>query len=827
MKKILFILSLSLVCVTTYVHAESEDFGKVGVDRILVSPISPTSIKINAAFFNLSSADIPVHVEASVTDTYSKAQYKNINLITSDTIDRDLVIPKRVNSFEKEYTYNIPEIPKKDSYKIELRVVDTHENILYERQSEVVTLGNTLVSNLSKIETTSWFQYDGKKYGLQDGPIVDVSKKDSAFYAVEVNNTSTSSVKVYVDYSTRKYALETSEFVKNADASVTVEIPKKSKKIIQIPAKYIQEGGTYEGKIDISMHDGDTVVALKTEEFRYMIGGSFVVVTDAQLGTSSVSLSISKTLFDSTIELTQAYLDSTSSNQVIGEYVDKQYTFDIDFLNDAGSVIGTQTTQVNWGNINPTLQVPITAASLEPKDVSQIRVTVKDFNNAELYTGTFDVMPTTIAKGFASLTQKSIALITLFILVILAAIGYGVNRHKLWLVCLLICAALLAYVSYTRVSAFPGISSGNFTMSAFTDGGIDAGSHPLCWNHGYRGLTMQAVSFPSPSDTFTCGQTVQVRLDPTNSTCGNTPSTTYFYVSGFNGLTVSNGAGGTVPVGGSAMVYYRGIGAFPLTVTFNNGFTGNATLTGHYYNINGACASTAGDVTLTFKNVTCSQSCTCNGRDSVCKNGAVTSTTTNAAACQLGVACGTSVSGTNGTFTYTVSNKVGNLTYTDTDSGAAITNPYTKNVAVGQTITQKTTITDLFDNSKAYSVCSITNNGNGGGSSNGGSSSASTTAPRSPRVVTFKSSSPVVNRGTNCTYTWDTQDVDRCTMVVNSHSISLIAPGTSGPVSVPTDDGLNQQATITCTADAVGTSSPAIQVSTTTLCQVLPEVIEH
>ena len=289
MKKIFFIALLSFFCITTQVQAEKEGFGNVGVDKIQATTTSPTSIKINTTFFNLSNVDIPVQVEVSVTDVYSEKTFRNTVKLTSDVLDSNLLIPKRVNSYAKEYVYNIPNILKKNSYRIELRVLDGHENTLYEKQSDVLTLGDVSASNIAGVETKSWFQYDGKKYKLQDGPIIAEKKKDTAFYEIEINNTGTTSLKVFADYSTRKYALQTSIFTKNTDASVSVEVPRKSKKIIQIPAKYIAEGGTYEGKIDLSVQYGDKTIVLKTEEFRYMIGSSFVVVTSAQLGTSTRS----------------------------------------------------------------------------------------------------------------------------------------------------------------------------------------------------------------------------------------------------------------------------------------------------------------------------------------------------------------------------------------------------------------------------------------------------------------------------------------------------------------------------------------------------------
>lgn len=829
MKKILFILLSSFIFVTTNIYAENEDFGKVGIDDIQIKQVNQDLIKINTTFFNLSENDIDAHLEISITDTYSKEQLKNINKITSDVLDQNIVFPKKNNSYKKEYLYHIPQIVKKDSYRIELRVVDNHENVLYVRQSKDITLGNISSPLLSNIITDSKFNYDNNQYDLQDGPIVTESKKDTAFYSVEIENNANENIIILIDYSTRKYASDDINFVKDTDSSVKVDILKKSKKIIKIPVKYTNQPGTHEGKIDLYLEKSEKSILLKTEEFRYMVGDSFITITDANISSSAVSLYVLKTLFDFTTELTEEYLNSTSSNEIIKKFEDSVYTFTVEMLDDKNNVISTQESEFKWKDILPVIDIPLTADSQKNTNISNVKVNVTDQNKTIIYTGTFGV---SLSNVDPIKNKNNIPLIILILITIITIIGYIKNRNKFWLILILIFFSMSVYISYSNISATSAINSGNFSMTSFGTSGISPGSHKNCSAQGYRGVNIQAVNYPSPSETFTCGETVSVELKPVNGVCGNNSTNTYFFMTASQGLDML----GDVRYNSTlkryyVKTYYRSQGgsvvSYPLQFKIHEGYTGDAYVSGYYHQDNGACHSNTQVTTFTFKNITCSKSCVCDGRDSVCTTGSVVSTTTNATECKVAIGCATSLSGNQGTFSYSGTNVIGSPTYVDIDTGDVLNSSHVRNVYSGQTVTQRTKIIDSFDNTEGYSSCSITNDGSGGsGSSTSTATTTASTTQKFPRIVSFSAASPVVEKGNNCTYDWTTEDFDSCSVFINNQSMSLLSPGTAGPLKVSTDNGLNQYANLVCISEYDGFNVEVVLEATST-CQVIPEVIER
>jgi hypothetical protein len=222
--------------------------------------------------------------------------------------------------------------------------------------------------------------------------------------------------------------------------------------------------------------------------------------------------------------------------------------------------------------------------------------------------------------------------------------------------------------------------------------------------------------------------------------------------------------------------------------------------------------------------------CSCSGRTQVCSQGGFATTTTpNSPSCSLQASCTFSTSGTTATFNTIVTNAIGALTYIDVDTGNVISNPYQKQVAVGGSVVQRTRVTDT-DGSTALAVCTAVNtinNDNGTGLTGGTPTSTSTaTSTKKPTIKKFILSNPIVQKGKSCVYNWSVEDVDRCALIINKNNILLDGSGLTGPVSLTTADGNNQRATLTCVSDEL-VPKPEATVATTTLCQVLPEVIER
>lgn len=825
MKKTFSTLALIASFIAIGAHADSSSLGTVGIDQIEITQEVTSAVKIKPTFFNVSDKDQATILEVSITDTYSEAQLLNVDKLTSEVLDAGLVIPTNTTTYPKTYIYALPNISKKDTYRIELRVLDRNRNMLYLKQSDPITLGTDDSVKTANLNLRSRFEYDAKSYGLNDGPIIKSDKKDTAFYVFEVSNVGDESVTISTEYSSRKYAAAGSEFVKNEGAVTSTVIARKSKQTIKIPAKYFDDNGTFEGKIDIFATQGQKTTLLRTEGFRYMIGDSFIVVTDIAVSTTSARLGISKTLFDSATVLTKEVLNSTSSAEIIKAQNDKAYTFILAFKDAAGMDVITHQATQTWAELMPAITLPITLTNKERTKIQQVEVRIVDESGKQMFKDVFAVSSPTVD----AMTGKEISLIVGLVLFILSMIGYITTRRKGWLVCILLFLVGVLYVQYSNIFATSAINSGHFSMTAFANGA----NYPTssgCWEHGYRGLTMSPVHYPSPTYTFKCGSTISVRLDPVNSTCANTAADTYFVITSTKGLTVKDKAYSPSLGKDFVVVYRRDVGGvstpFPIKVVISPGFTGTATLIGYYLQANGQCSSQTTGTIFSFKDITCTTTCACNGRNNVCTRGGVTTTTTKAAECALSANCSVAVNGDQATFTTTVVRGLGTISYKDGDTGLTISNPVTRTIPVGGSVTQNTTVKDAFDDVTAGSSCTATRAGgddNNDDNNNIGDDDMSTTTPDGgdvPTISQFNVTPSIVRKGDQCKFSWQTENMSLCSFRVNGTDMTPSENKNATDVAISTLDGNNKLGILTC----ISSSTPRTTLTASTTCRVNPEV---
>lgn len=242
--------------------------------------------------------------------------------------------------------------------------------------------------------------------------------------------------------------------------------------------------------------------------------------------------------------------------------------------------------------------------------------------------------------------------------------------------------------------------------------------------------------------------------------------------------------------------------------------------------------------------------CLCTGRDLTCTSGVTGKKTVKSKAtqCALGASCGYTITGPNVTFSTYISNALGTVVYKDGVSGNTISSNQTKRILPGQKMVQTTIATDS-DGSTASATCFLETDPNGKnknppctpgtpGCTDGGSrcTPGTTGCPPDrgqtgfddPEILTFIVPIKPVTRRESCGYLWSVRNVSRCTLSVNGTGISLLGNGLNGSSAtyVPATDGNNQRAILTCVAEDLLPLAKAT-VSTTTICQVLPEVIER
>ncbi|MES2623533.1 MAG: hypothetical protein V4576_03960, partial [Patescibacteria group bacterium] len=103
-------------------------------------------------------------------------------------------------------------------------------------------------------------------------------------------------------------------------------------------------------------------------------------------------------------------------------------------------------------------------------------------------------------------------------------------------------------------------------------------------------------------------------------------------------------------------------------------------------------------------------SCTCDGRNYVCKNGAgtVTSTSVNDNQCKFTASCTAQVVNGTVTFGQVLTNVLGNAVYKNTANNVVVNNPSSEPIGLNQTITRNTSITDTYDGVTVTTQCSAT-----------------------------------------------------------------------------------------------------------------------
>ncbi|MES2986237.1 MAG: hypothetical protein V4686_03920 [Patescibacteria group bacterium] len=692
----------------------------------------------------------------------------------------------------------------------------------------------------TRIKDINLLHSNGNIFPLLYGPTIY-----SAEYAKEheeENLATTTSLNVYFESNQSVVANPIITFSRlRSDLSTEIveskplEIKKGETRVIIPLPTFSYVPGVYMGKI--SFREG----FIKSDlNFQYIVGGGSVTI--GMVDVVEVDNSLRFNIFDTPTDLDRVY---DAAGEVLS--TSSLYTVSGTFLDSKGKVSGNFTKEVDFADENFTIDVK--KSIFFDTEINTIELKVMSKDGVVVFESTKNVKYVQKAK------INLIDLVVYILLFIFLAVVLVKKSIKL-IIIFIVVSILVSLGMYYKIHSYSNYPTP--VSDARAPGGHGIGKQVV--------LTTQDNLY---TKKFACGQPVKVNYEFKLQSCANLPSTGAYNI-GFAGEAVTSVSSGkdvysAMDLGIATLDYPASLKA--PTIVANTGLIVHTWISGSnprkYIDV---LASAIG-YNIPLQN-TCGETpptCSCSGRDEICTlAGVQVSKTTNAPACALKASCSISLTGTSATFNTIGTGVLGTLTYKDTDTGSAISNPHTKTGLRGDTVVQRTTITDSFDGMTAGSVCSVLVPlippstpptavctpgvdcpGGGGGPVCPGPNCGSGTPPvcpgpncgsgtppvcpgpnctTTPTIKIFKAVKNPVRKGDLCEYTWLAENADRCAIVINGNTLNI--QSISGTASVSAADGLNQKGVLTCVAQSLLPDAKAT-VSTTTLCNVIPEVIER
>lgn len=676
-----------------------------------------------------------------------------------------------------------------------------NENFYFTKQF-AIQANNTPFTQIANINL---LQSNGNRFSISHGPSIYTLEKYlennelATSSSIEITFESNQDIVINPRISFSKLRSDT--FYKEVVLDPITIKKGETYKVIPLPT-FEYDPGVYVGVLSFE----NDVIKNKVD-FQYIVAGESVSV-----GTASVVVEGLKNLFKFEIFGTSIDMDrsdfqestSTSASPMV-------YKTTVDFIDSKDNKVYSTVQNVDFNKNDFSVEIPS-----EYNDVLKVYVKVVSASDKVLYEGNKTVNYKIDIDNSAK--TKKIVFVSLYIFFMLITIYAIYKRH----VKVAILFALIILGMFLSKDAFADL--------------VDL--TPYRTNHDVATFTAQNYSMTPVlylqddiTDTvYSCGQDIPVTFKIYYLRCTNTAPRLSIGFSWTNDTPILTTISPESKIGTDE--YYRTSGSHKFYKTYSQFISRTLppapknqsdlyirlyhrvnTLGYSFYKIPIQTTCGATDVV-----------CGCVGRDQICnQNGTQVSSTSNSPACALGASCSYDISpdGQNYVFQTIPINDLKAVTYKDTDTGKTITPIYNRKIVGTSTVVHNVTIKDSYDNSVAYASCSSSG---GPGLRTG---VATSTDAGIATIVSFQADAPVVQQGIQkCVYNWNVTDVDRCAVSINNQQVSIIQPGIVGPLSVSTDNGLNQRAVITCYADA-SSSTPASTVSTTTLCQVVPEVIER
>ncbi len=803
------------------------------------------------------------NLEFGIARTIKNGEYTSFEILTTESMSLkglstlsplNVVIPNLIESnmistyvvYVKFFEMNNPE----------------NEGFYYSKEFDIVP-NNTPFAN---IKTINLLQSNGYRFSTQEGPTIytpeEVNKESKVSLATSTSLEITieSNVETVLNPTIVFSKLRSDSFVDTFKAApITI---KKGKNYVTIPLPtFDYVPGVYTGVLSF---DGGLIK--NKIDLQYIIAGDSVSIGSVDVARNETGNFLALQLYANPLDLYREDVVIPASTTVPEKAM---YTVNIEFVNVSGKTIYSTTQEVDFSQTEYLLEIP-----KKYRRIDDVRITITS-------PATGKVVYESMKNVNFNDKTPTVANLTLYILLyILFTLGAVISLFKQHVKSFLLFAILLVTLFFVR-NTFAQM----FGMEAYSQG-----SRPVSLRINNPTYYPRILMRDDVINTvYTCGQPIVLVFKIVYTNCDNTvPSikvgTSQSSMAGATAALTAIGDYGSKTTG--ALWTSRGHSAFE----YLSGFVAKTlapvtTPTSRVY-MHVKHNPVADDLYMGYNtyafNVknSCGDlppSCSCSGRTEICTRfGVEVSRTANAPACALKASCSATVTGNTATFNTIVTNALGTITYKDADTGQVISNPIQRQVGVGQTIVQKTIATDI-DGSTASASCTAENTGTppctpgttgcpgtppcvpgtpgcpGNPPCTPGTTGcppvvtqcvagtpncpvttqcpAGTLCPPvlkrdDPTIKLFKAAKNPVKKGEACVYTWDTDNADRCTMVVNNQSVLLQNPTFKGTVSVPTNDGNNQIANIVCAANAIPPNGE-LSVSAKAVCNVIPEVIER
>lgn len=667
-------------------------------------------------------------------------------------------------------------------------------------------------------------QSNGKRFSTNHGPTIydprdaETVKDVATSTSIEVTFESNQDMVInpYIVFS----KIRSNVFSENVSLAPIRITKGKTYAVIPLPT-FAYTPGVYFGALSFA----DKSIKNKID-FQYIVAGDSVSVGNiSQTKDGDIDL-FTFEIFGTPIDIdrfnatapassTAIYSTSTASSSSLF------YKTTIDFIDSKGNKVHNIIQDVDFSKTDFSVEIP-----KDYTDIAQVHVQVVSMSGKVVYEGTKQVNYVRVID--ISAQTRRIIYTSLYILLILITV---VALYRRYIKTAILCAMIILGMFLTR-DAFALNLAPYITFQK------------RLYNHPDYSGTMQnptlTIQDEFLTNTHTCGDSVSFMFNMRYIACTNGASDVRI---GFSWISnkdaeaqlqkasasdlkreVSEGVFWTSP--SNHNFYYfisnyvrKTMPPIPSTSHFlyahlkqiNNG------LTEYAIPVQTSCAPDATVCSCSFINKKRTETCY--------QNGAQISSTENSPSCALQASCSYSISsdGKYAIFDTVAINGINTIKYKDRDTNGAISKIYKRKLMGTSTIVHNVAITDSYDKSTAYASCSTAGTP---------AVITATTTEGDPSIISFRADTPVVNKNSNCIYNWNVENVDQCSLQVNNTSVLLQGDGTSGPISVSTANGLNQRAVITCVANgtpAVGATPavPPTTLSTSTLCQVLPEVIER
>lgn len=751
------------------------------------------------------------NIEYGIARTIKTGEYTSFEILSTET--KSLTGMQSVGPLGIVIP-NLAESSAKDSYIAYVKFFekDNPDNESFYFTKEFgITANNT---PFIQVKNINLLQSNGRRFGTQEGPSI-YSPQDASQYPSEKLATSTSVEVTFVSNQdttitpTILFSKIRSDSFTEQYTAPSISIKKGTTyAVIPLPV-FDYAPGVYMGKLSF----GNPLLK-NTVDVQFIVSGDSVSVGGVIFGSKDKNTVFTFDVFGTPLDLERYDASSTTPRQNV-------YSVTTEFIQD-GRTVYTATQDVDFNGQTYSVEVP-----KKIKAIENVRITVvSPKTNAVVYEATKDI-------DFSNNSGMSMSLVLYVLLYIVLTVCTVLAVFKGKAKTAIVLAVLLIGLFFSR--------------QAFSDYSIEQYStlsQETYFNNEKTGAVPKLyLQDDVPNTTYACGEDIRFTFKVNYLRCSNTAalidvgfSRTNYEDAYAKRTRISNSLASETILGTiKGHNFYSAVSPFVSRTIANVPEANSKIYITLEHGVNNEVRTGFNRYTIPLKN-TCDMvepTCTCTGRTQTCsKSGTVVSTTPNSPSCSFRASCGVTTSGNTATFNTITTNALGAVTYKDADTGAMITNPFTRSITPGQQIVQRIIATDTDGSSATVSCTALTNSTGGGncpdGSTNcfGTENPGTTTKVRVPTITKFTPKDKVVPKNKSCSYSWSVKDVDVCTLTVNNNSVLLSGNGLNGgPIDVAAADGNNQRAQLTCVARDEKSGDETI--STTTLCQVIPEVIER